>query len=231
MAQGGQNMPMPEGYDWMNYPGAGGKPNLNPWSDPFYDNLNNFWASKGMAGGYDPAATYGIWQNQVMPGMMEMSNQATRPYNDMMFQNARGLIQGSMEDIGASLGTGVYGGAFGKLAQDKSSELALQAGMAGEQARLGLLSGWSNQSLAQLPSMYQDMWKTQAGFAAPEWVAPVVTPRYGEQNQGLFNGGSWDWGGMGQGALAGAGIGAAFGGVGALIGGGLGGLMGAFGWI
>jgi uncharacterized membrane protein len=221
---GGGGAPIPTGYEWQTYgggygPGGG---NLNPYSDALYGNINNMFMEQGIAGGYNQ------WMNQLMPELTKMSAQAVQPYNQQMSEQARRMAQKSMEDLGSQFGAGINSGAFTGAAADSASNLFLQAGLAGEQQRLGLLGDWSARSMEGMNNQWGNMLGYMYGEGAAQRVAPTLTPTYAQPKKP----GQWDWGGFGQGAMAGAGIGnSILPGWGALIGGGLGALGGAFGLI
>jgi len=223
MMGGGGQAPTPTGYEWQNYTGGYGPGggNLNPYSDALYGNINNMFMKEGIAGGYNQ------WMNQLMPELTKMSAQAVQPYNQQMTEQARRMSQQQMEGLGAQFGAGINSGAFTGAAADATSNLFLQAGLAGEQQRLGLLGDWSARSMEGMNNQWGNMLGYMYGEGSAQRVAPTLTPTYSQGKKP----GQWDWGGFGRGALSGAGMGASFGPWGALIGGGLGALGGAFGLI
>jgi hypothetical protein len=222
MMGGGGKSPIPTGYEWQQFgggygPGGG---NLNPYADAMYGNVNNQWAQQGLMGGYN------AWMNQMMPELTKMSAQAVQPFNDQMANKARQQAQMSMEGLGAQFGPGINSGAFTGAAADSASNIFLEAGLAGEQQRLGLLGNWSMQGMQGLNQNWQNQTNWLFGESEAQRMAPVLTTQYAQPQK---PGEGWNWGGMGQGAMAGAGLGASFGLPGLLIGGALGALGGGFG--
>jgi hypothetical protein len=214
---GGDQGPQFKDYKWMTYPGAGGLPQMSPWSDQAYSNWQNLMAKQGMVGGYDPAATYRIFSEQVMPGLETAASRASKSYQDLLLEQAKKMMAPAMESVFAGLagGSGEMSGYGQQQMTAAATQLADQYSRAGAEAQLGLLGNWSNIAAQQLPQQYQQMWQM---FAEPQWVAPVAVPEYTNKEQGWLAK-------MLQGGLQGAGIGTAISpGWGSLIGAGIGAL-------
>ena len=217
MFGGGGNAPTPEGYDWNTWQGGYGpsKGNLNPYTDPLYQNINNLWAQQGVMGGMN------AFNNQAMPMLSKLSQQETGYLKNQLGAQATLKTGADLENLGANFGNGMYSGAFAQGAADTAANNYLQAGLAGEQARLGLLGNWSQQAMGDLNNLWGAQTNWMMNAANPELVAPVMTPRYAQKKGPSF-------GGFMQGALGGAGAGAALGPWGALGGAIIGGIGGLF---
>lgn len=228
--------PQQTGWGFMNYVNpATGDNNLNALTQGMWGNMNNMMMGTLGPNGYSPQAVEQLWL-QNLPGLNTAAAQMTGDFNQALESNVRRLVAPTMEDAASNFaGQGaLYSGAAMQGISDATTKLGYDAMIAQQQARLGLLSPWSQMSYQGLQQGYGNVYNMMGQYAAPELVAPTLLPTYGEgsfnpqagqtqQNsflQGLL--------GFGSGALSGAAAGAALGPWGALAGGIIGGLGGLF---
>jgi len=180
MFAGGQQAPVPTGYEWQQFTGGYGPGggNLNPYADAMYANMNNLWAQEGLMGGLN------AFNNQAMPMLSKLSSQETDFLRNQLGQQATQQTLNQFEELGATLG--VNSGAFQRAAADTASQNYLQAGLAGEQARLGLLGNWSQQAMQGLQTGWQNNMNWLLGESEAQRVAPTLTPTYQQPNP-------WNW--------------------------------------
>lgn len=234
-AAGGEG-PKQTGWGFLNYTNPfTGDMNLNPLTQGMWGNMNNAMMGTLGPNGYSPQAVQQLWL-QNLPGLNTAAANMVGDYGAALESNVRRLVAPTLEATAADYaGQGaLYSGAAMQGIADATTRLGYDAMIAQQQARLGLLDPWSQQSYQGLQSGYGNIFNMMGQYAAPEYVAPTLLPTYGkgsfnpqvgQENKGNF------WQGLlnfGSGALTGAAAGAALGPWGAVAGGVIGGLGSLF---
>lgn len=227
--------PKQTGWGYMNYINpATGDNNVNALTQGMWGNMNNMMQGTLGPNGYSPQAVEQLWL-QNLPGLNTAAANMTGDFNEALNANVRRLVAPTMEAKAADYGGqgALYSGAAMQGISDATTKLGYDAMIAQQQARLGLLSPWSQQSYTGLQQGYGNVYNMMGQYGAPDLIAPTLLPTYGN---GSFNPQEGQQGGgfgqgllkFGQGALSGAGMGASLGPWGALAGGILGGLGSLF---